>query len=63
MNYLSQTTEDLAEADRRRREQFKEYEMEKKFEQEQKIKGNKFFYPLYFSTYKNVIIRVQVSFL
>ncbi|XP_035721862.1 nucleobindin-2-like [Vespa mandarinia] len=36
---IAKTTEDLAEADRRRRQQFKEYEMEKKFEQEQKIKA------------------------
>jgi hypothetical protein len=35
-----QTTKDLAEADRRRRQEFKEYEMEKKFEEEQKMKGN-----------------------
>ncbi|KAK2588025.1 hypothetical protein KPH14_004099 [Odynerus spinipes] len=34
---IAKTTADLAEADRRRREQFKEYEMQKKFEQEQKM--------------------------
>lgn len=37
---ILQTTQDLAEADKRRRQQFKEYEMEKKFEEEQKMKGN-----------------------
>ena len=35
-----QTTKDLNEADKKRREEFKEYEMQKKFEQEQKLKGN-----------------------
>lgn len=37
---ILQTTKDLAEADKIRRQQFKEYEMEKKFEEEQKMKGN-----------------------
>lgn len=37
---ILQTTKDLADADKRRRQQFKEYEMEKKFEEEQKMKGN-----------------------
>ncbi|XP_015173582.1 PREDICTED: nucleobindin-2-like isoform X2 [Polistes dominula] len=36
---IAKTTEDLEEADRRRREQFKEYEMQKKFNEEQKLKG------------------------
>ncbi|XP_070163469.1 nucleobindin-2 isoform X2 [Polyergus mexicanus] len=38
---IAKTTLDLAEADKRRRQQFKEYEMEKKFEEEQKMKGMK----------------------
>lgn len=37
---MLQTTQDLAEADKRRREEFKEYEMQKKFKEEQKMKGN-----------------------
>ncbi|XP_050448192.1 nucleobindin-2 isoform X3 [Cataglyphis hispanica] len=37
---IAKTTKDLAEADKIRRQQFKEYEMEKKFEEEQKMKGN-----------------------
>ncbi|KAG5315625.1 NUCB2 protein, partial [Pseudoatta argentina] len=37
---IAKTTKDLAEADKRRRQQFKEYEMQKKFEEEQKMKGN-----------------------
>ncbi|TGZ32754.1 nucleobindin-2 isoform X1 [Temnothorax longispinosus] len=37
---IAKTTKDLADADKRRRQQFKEYEMEKKFEEEQKMKGN-----------------------
>jgi len=35
-----QTTKDLADADKQRRQEFKEYEMEKKFDEEQKMKGN-----------------------
>ncbi|XP_067216275.1 nucleobindin-2 isoform X2 [Linepithema humile] len=38
---IAKTTKDLAEADKRRRQEFKEYEMEKKFEEEQKMKGLK----------------------
>ncbi|KYN26939.1 PREDICTED: nucleobindin-2 isoform X2 [Trachymyrmex cornetzi] len=38
---IAKTTKDLAEADKRRRQQFKEYEMQKKFEEEQKMKGMK----------------------
>ncbi|XP_011145754.1 nucleobindin-2 isoform X2 [Harpegnathos saltator] len=38
---IAKTTQDLAEADKRRREEFKEYEMKKKFEEEQKMKGMK----------------------
>jgi nucleobindin len=37
---IAKTTKDLADADKRRREQFKEYEMQKKFEEEQAMKGN-----------------------
>lgn len=37
---ILQTTKDLAEADKQRRQQFKEYEMQKKFEEEEKMKGN-----------------------
>ncbi|XP_012279322.1 nucleobindin-2 isoform X2 [Orussus abietinus] len=36
---IAKTTQDLAEADKKRRKDFKEYEMQKKFEQEQKMKG------------------------
>lgn len=36
---IAKTTEDLEEADRHRREQFKEYEMQKKFNEEQKLKA------------------------
>ena len=36
---IAKTTEDLAEADRKRRIEFKEYEMQKKFEQEEKMKS------------------------
>ncbi|XP_033224026.1 nucleobindin-2 isoform X2 [Belonocnema kinseyi] len=35
---IAQTTKDLNDADEKRREQFKAYEMQKKFEQEQKLK-------------------------
>ncbi|XP_011315171.1 nucleobindin-2 isoform X2 [Fopius arisanus] len=35
---IQKTNEDLAEADRKRKEEFKEYEMQKKFEEEQKMK-------------------------
>ncbi|XP_032677241.1 nucleobindin-2 isoform X2 [Odontomachus brunneus] len=38
---IAKTTRDLAEADKRRREEFKEYEMQKKFKEEQKMKGMK----------------------
>ncbi|XP_018405749.1 PREDICTED: nucleobindin-2 isoform X2 [Cyphomyrmex costatus] len=38
---IIKTTKDLADADRRRREKFKEYEMQKKFEEEQKMKDMK----------------------
>ncbi|XP_072743615.1 nucleobindin-2 isoform X2 [Anoplolepis gracilipes] len=38
---ITKTTKELAVADQRRRQQFKEYEMEKKFEEEQKMKGMK----------------------
>ncbi|KAL6256204.1 hypothetical protein P5V15_012320 [Pogonomyrmex californicus] len=38
---IAKTTKDLADADKRRRQQFKEYEMQKKFEEEQKMKGMK----------------------
>ncbi|KMQ94290.1 nucleobindin-2-like isoform x1 protein [Lasius niger] len=38
---IAKTTKDLADADKRRRQQFKEYEMEKKFEEEQKMKDMK----------------------
>ncbi|KAL0118356.1 hypothetical protein PUN28_009180 [Cardiocondyla obscurior] len=38
---IAKTTKDLSEADQRRRQQFKEYEMQKKFEEEQKMKGMK----------------------
>lgn len=37
---MLQTTKDLEEVDKRRRQEFKEYEMRKKFEEEQKMKGN-----------------------
>ncbi|EFN63576.1 Nucleobindin-2 [Camponotus floridanus] len=37
---IAKTTKDLADADKRRRQEFKEYEMEKKFDEEQKMKGN-----------------------
>ncbi|XP_046603248.1 nucleobindin-2 isoform X2 [Neodiprion virginianus] len=36
---IAKTSQDLAEADRKRKEEFKEYEMQKKFEQEIKMKG------------------------
>ncbi|XP_015126263.1 nucleobindin-2 isoform X2 [Diachasma alloeum] len=36
---IHKTNQDLAEADRRRKQEFKEYEMQKKFEEEQKMKG------------------------
>ncbi|XP_048263302.1 nucleobindin-2 [Bombus terrestris] len=35
---IAKTTEDLAKADRRRREEFKQHEMEKKFEEQEKLK-------------------------
>ncbi|XP_053953903.1 nucleobindin-2 [Anastrepha ludens] len=35
---IKKTSEDLAEADRKRREEFKEYEMQKEFEKENKLK-------------------------
>ncbi|XP_008210721.1 nucleobindin-2 isoform X1 [Nasonia vitripennis] len=35
---IAKTTKDLDEADKKRREEFKEYEMHKKFEQEEKLK-------------------------
>jgi len=35
---LFQTTADIAEADRRRRQEFKEYEMQKEFEKQEKLK-------------------------
>lgn len=38
--YHLQTTEDLEQVDKQRREAFKEYEMQKQFEKEQKMKGN-----------------------
>ncbi|XP_020282154.1 nucleobindin-2 isoform X2 [Pseudomyrmex gracilis] len=38
---IAKTTKDLEEADKRRRQEFKEYEMRKKFEEEQKMKGMK----------------------
>ncbi|XP_039314609.1 nucleobindin-2 isoform X2 [Solenopsis invicta] len=38
---IAKTTKDLADADKRRRQQFKEYEMQKKFEEEEKMKGMK----------------------
>ena len=34
---IAKTTEDLAEADRRRREEFKEYELQKEFEKQEKL--------------------------
>lgn len=34
---IAKTTEDLAEADKKRREEFKEYEMQKEFEKQQKL--------------------------
>lgn len=36
--YFFKTAEDLAEADKKRREEFKSYEMEKEFEKQQKLK-------------------------
>ncbi|XP_011865542.1 PREDICTED: nucleobindin-2 isoform X2 [Vollenhovia emeryi] len=39
---IAKTTKDLADADKRRRQQFKEYEMQKKFEEEQKMKDVQF---------------------
>lgn len=36
---ILQTAKDLEEADKKRREEFKEYEMHKKFEQEEKMKS------------------------
>ncbi|XP_058805477.1 nucleobindin-2 isoform X2 [Phymastichus coffea] len=36
---IAKTTKDLDEADKKRREEFKEYEMNKKFEQEEKMKN------------------------
>lgn len=45
---MLQTTKDLAEADRRRRESFKEYEMKKKYEEKEKMKGNTGNKTLYF---------------
>ena len=35
---FAQTTADLEELDKQRRDEFKEYEMEKKFEEEEKLK-------------------------
>ena len=35
-----QTTKDLDEVDRQRKEEFKEYEMQKNFERQEKLKGN-----------------------
>jgi len=35
-----QTRKDLEEKDKQRQEEFKQYEMQKKFEEEQKMKGN-----------------------
>ncbi|XP_053970813.1 nucleobindin-2 isoform X2 [Hylaeus volcanicus] len=35
---IAKTTKDLAEADRKRREEFKQHEMEKKFEEQEKLK-------------------------
>lgn len=35
---LFQTTADIAEADRKRREEFKEYEMQKEFEKQEKLR-------------------------
>lgn len=37
---ILQTTKELADVDKRRRQQFKEYEMQKKLDEEQKLKGN-----------------------
>lgn len=37
---IAKTTKDLDELDRQRKKQFKEYEMQKKFEQEELLKGN-----------------------
>ena len=34
-----QTTADLAEADKKRREEFKEYEMQKEFEKQEQLKA------------------------
>lgn len=45
---MLQTTKDLAEADKRRREEFKEYEMKKKYDEQQKMKGNTGNRALYF---------------
>lgn len=36
---IVKTGEDLAEADRRRREEFKEYELQKEFEKQEKLRG------------------------
>jgi hypothetical protein len=36
---LLQTTADIAEADRKRRQEFKEYEMQKEFEKQEKLKN------------------------
>lgn len=35
---MAQTTKDLAEADRKRREEFKQHEMEVKFEEQEQLK-------------------------
>lgn len=40
MNSPVQTAKDLAEADRKRREEFKEQEMEKEFAEQEKLKRN-----------------------
>jgi len=37
---ILQTRKDLEEKDKQRQEEFKQYEMQKKFEEEQKMKGN-----------------------
>lgn len=37
---ILQTRKDLEEKDEQRHEEFKQYEMQKKFEEEQKMKGN-----------------------
>lgn len=40
MSHVLQTRKDLEEKDEQRHEEFKQYEMQKKFEEEQKMKGN-----------------------